>query len=151
MSAVIRPLASGLAVLAVAAASAFGGIGVSTAMAHPSPAPHSQGPEKPPCPTEDSPGPCHWDAQTQGNGKGTSFDAPPYCMVDSEVSAFLTVAGPAGGWVTVNGKDHKALTLVTDDDYGDEVRPDAGPFTGLLYNVPGPGVVEVDGIVCETT
>ena len=25
------------------------------------------------CVTEDSPGPCFWDAKTQGNGKGTSF------------------------------------------------------------------------------
>lgn len=33
-----------------------------------------QGPEDfPPCPTEDSSGPCFWDAKTQGNGKGRSF------------------------------------------------------------------------------
>jgi hypothetical protein len=25
------------------------------------------------CPMEDSPGPCYWDAQLQGNHKGTSF------------------------------------------------------------------------------
>lgn len=27
----------------------------------------------PPCPTEDSPGLCVWDAEHQGNGKGRSF------------------------------------------------------------------------------
>lgn len=27
----------------------------------------------PACPFEDSPGPCVWDAQHQGNGRGTSF------------------------------------------------------------------------------
>ncbi len=27
----------------------------------------------PPCAEEDSPGPCYWDAQTRGNGLGTSF------------------------------------------------------------------------------
>lgn len=27
----------------------------------------------PACPQEDSPGPCRWDAQAQGNGEGTSF------------------------------------------------------------------------------
>lgn len=26
-----------------------------------------------PCATEDSPGPCYWDAQHRGNGKGKSF------------------------------------------------------------------------------
>ena len=26
-----------------------------------------------PCATEDDPGPCHWDAARQGNGKGQSF------------------------------------------------------------------------------
>lgn len=27
----------------------------------------------PPCPEEDSPGPCFWDARTRGNGLGYSF------------------------------------------------------------------------------
>lgn len=103
----------------------------------------------PPCPTEDSPGPCHWDAQTQGNGQGTSFDAP-YCMFDAEVPAHVTVAGPADGWVTVDGKGYKALTWIT-GDYADEVQPDAGPFDGILYNVPGPGTIAVDGYECEPT
>jgi len=26
-----------------------------------------------PCATEDSPGPCYWDADVQGNGEGRSF------------------------------------------------------------------------------
>lgn len=26
-----------------------------------------------PCANEDGPGPCYWDAQTRGNGKGQSF------------------------------------------------------------------------------
>lgn len=30
-------------------------------------------PSVPPCPTEDAPGPCVWDAHTQGNGQGDSF------------------------------------------------------------------------------
>lgn len=29
--------------------------------------------EIPPCATEDSPGPCVWDAEHQGNGRGRSF------------------------------------------------------------------------------
>ena len=30
-------------------------------------------PQVPPCATEDAAGPCHWDATTQGNGRGQSF------------------------------------------------------------------------------
>lgn len=30
-------------------------------------------PTLPACPMEDSPGPCHWDALHQGNGRGRSF------------------------------------------------------------------------------
>lgn len=33
----------------------------------------SDAPTYPPCATEDSPGPCYWDAQKQGNGQGRSF------------------------------------------------------------------------------
>ena len=33
----------------------------------------SYGYSVPPCPTEDSPGPCFWDAATMGNGRGRSF------------------------------------------------------------------------------
>lgn len=101
-----------------------------------------------PCPTEDSPGPCHWDAQTQGNGQGTSFDAP-YCTVDRHLPEHLTVAGPAGGTITVDGQRQGVLVLV-EGDYADEVGPDAGPFDGILYNVPGPGMVEVDGKECAS-
>ena len=107
-------------------------------------------PEVRACQYEDSPGPCHWDASKQGNGEGTSFDAPPYCMVDREVPLFLTVAGPSGGIITVNDRRVGELVLV-EGDYEDEVAPDAGPFDGILYNVPGPGVVEVDDIECVTT
>lgn len=74
----------------------------------------------------------------------------PYCMVDRELPRFVTVAGPAGGWVTVDGRSHKALTRVT-GDYGAEVAPDAGLYDGILYNVPGPGLVAVDGHECEPT
>lgn len=31
----------------------------------------------PPCVTEDSPGPCYWDAPTRGNGIGQSFIVTP--------------------------------------------------------------------------
>lgn len=31
----------------------------------------------PPCPTEDSAGPCYWDAERQGNGTGQSFTVNP--------------------------------------------------------------------------
>lgn len=74
----------------------------------------------------------------------------PYCMVDREIPDHLTVAGPAGGWITVDGEPYKALTLVT-GDYADEVAPDAAPYNGILYNVPGGDVVSVDGWKCETT
>lgn len=74
----------------------------------------------------------------------------PYCMVDADLPAHQTVAGPAGGWITVDGRDYKALTLVTADDYGSEVAPDAGPFDGILYNVPA-GTVAVDGHGCDLT
>lgn len=82
-------------------------------------------------------------------------DAPepgaPYCMVDRDDSAHLTVAGPAGGWITIDAEGYKALTRVTADDYGSEVAPDAEPFDGILYNVPGGDLIAVDGEVCETT
>jgi hypothetical protein len=101
-----------------------------------------------PCPTEDSPGPCHWDAQTQGNGQGTSFDAP-YCTVDRHLPEHLTVAGPAGGTITVDGQRQGVLVLV-EGDYAEEVGPDAEPYDGILYNVPGPGTVAVDGKECAS-
>lgn len=75
----------------------------------------------------------------------------PYCMVDREIPDHLTVAGPAGGWVIVDGEGYKALTRVTADDYGSEVAPDAEPFDGILYNVPAGDVIAVDGEECETT
>lgn len=31
----------------------------------------------PPCAEEDSPGLCYWDAQSRGNGQGTSFIVLP--------------------------------------------------------------------------
>lgn len=43
--------------------------------AAPGPMPTRAG-ELEPCPTEDSTN-CYWDATTQGNGAGTSFEAPP--------------------------------------------------------------------------
>jgi len=85
------------------------------------------------------------------DSQGPETPVLPYCQVDRLVPDHLTVVGPAGGWVTVNGRDHKALTLVTGDDIGREVAPDAGPYDGLLYNVPGPGEVAVDGHVCMTS
>jgi hypothetical protein len=30
-----------------------------------------------PCVTEDAPGPCHWDADTRGNGHGISYVVTP--------------------------------------------------------------------------
>jgi hypothetical protein len=58
-----------------------------------------------PCTTEDDPGPCHWDAQHQGNGKGTSFDAYPPRAVPSEVPSraeaeryYVTHLGPSAAW-----------------------------------------------------
>ena len=75
----------------------------------------------------------------------------PYCMVDREVPEHLTVAGPSGGTITVDGERSGELVLVDAIDYGDEVAPDAGPFDGIQYNVDGPGIVRVDGIECETT
>ncbi|QFG25415.1 hypothetical protein [Actinomadura sp. WMMB 499] len=35
--------------------------------------PDSSHVDYPPCVTEDSPGPCYWDAEIQGNGEGRSF------------------------------------------------------------------------------
>jgi hypothetical protein len=75
----------------------------------------------------------------------------PYCMVDRDLPAYLTVAGPADGRITVNGVSAGTLVLVDAIDYGPEVAPDAGPYDGILYNVEGPGTVRVDGQVCETT
>ena len=77
--------------------------------------------------------------------------AAPYCSVDREVPEHLTVAGPSGGIITVDGERSGELALVDAIDYGDEVAPDAGPFDGIQYNVDGPGEVRVDGMVCETT
>lgn len=72
--------------------------------------------------------------------------AAPYCMVDREVPEYLTVAGPADGVVTVDGDERATLVLV-DADVADE----AGPYDGIVFNVPGPGVVAVDDQVCEST
>ena len=89
----------------------------------------------------------------QGDIYIVGADAPepgtPYCMVDREIPGHLTVAGPAGGWITVDGDGYKALTRIA-GDYADEVQPDAGPFDGILYNVPGDQIA-VDGHLCETT
>lgn len=70
----------------------------------------------------------------------------PYCMFDAEVPRHLTVAGPADGVITVNGKNRGVLVLV-DEDVVDE----SGGFTGIRFNVKGPGTVAVDGIGCEST
>lgn len=90
-----------------------------------------------------------------GTAQATESQGPenvaPYCMVDREVPQYLTVAGPAGGEVSVDGVWRTDLEKVTPDDYGSEVAPDAAPFDGIAYNVPGPGEVDVDGHVCETT
>ena len=72
-------------------------------------------------------------------------------MVDREVPEHLTVAGPSGGTITVDGERSGELVLVDAIDYGSEVAPDAGPYDGIQYNVDGPGEVRVDGMVCETT
>lgn len=32
----------------------------------------------PPCVTENSPGPCYWDADTMGNGEGVSFNVDAF-------------------------------------------------------------------------
>jgi hypothetical protein len=48
----------------------FAGYGVAQLIAemiNPAPAPLAA------CVSEDSPGPCYWDADTRGNGRGTSF------------------------------------------------------------------------------
>jgi len=102
------------------------------------------------CATEDDPGPCHWDAQTQGNGLGRSFDSAPYCMVERDQPAFLTVVGPAGGTVSVDGRSAGRLVAIA-GQYSDEVRPDADPYGAILYNVAGGEDVRVDDFPCETT
>lgn len=70
----------------------------------------------------------------------------PYCMFDAEVPTHLTVAGPAGGSITVDGRARGVLVLV-DEDVADEAQP----FDGIRFNVKGPGVVAVDGNECEST
>ena len=75
----------------------------------------------------------------------------PYCMVDREDPAHLTVAGPAGESITVDGERAGNLSLVTPDDYGGEVAPDAAPYNGILYNVRGGERVFVSDQECETT
>ena len=72
----------------------------------------------------------------------------PYCMFDAEVPSHVTVAGPAGGTITVNGKRVGELALVEAID--SDVAVEAGPFDGIQYNIPG-GTIAVDGKVCETT
>lgn len=159
----IRPTLSGLAVLAAAALAAGCGLALEPSTAH-TPAP------LPACQTEDSVN-CHWDAKTQGNGRGRSFTvdangtvtyddggdaSQPYCLVDLDSAkyGFVSVAGPAEGWVFVDDHDgnaHVAGQLVaTDEDTADE----ADPYRGLLDNVRVKSTtpaVSVDTIVCETT
>ena len=74
----------------------------------------------------------------------------PYCLVDRDNPAHLTVAGPPDGWITVDGESAGQLAMIG-GDMAEEVSPDAGPYGGILYNVPGGQVVAVDGIACETT
>ena len=69
----------------------------------------------------------------------------PYCTVNTEVSLYLTVSGPANGVITVDGVEHGWL-IEADEDVADE----AAPYDGILYNVPGPGEVRVNDIACET-
>jgi predicted small lipoprotein YifL len=85
-------------------------------------------------------------ADSQGPENGA-----PYCMVDRENPAFLTVSGPAGEAITVDGWRRGNLVLVTPEDYGVEVAPDAEPYNGILYNVPGGKRVFVADHECETT
>ena len=76
----------------------------------------------------------------------------PYCQYDPEIPGHITVAGPAGGKITVDTVPAGTLVKI-EGDYASEVLPDAGGFGGILYNVPGPVVFQlaVDGIECETT
>lgn len=65
-----RPLIAGLSVLAAAALSAGIGLDLTPTTTH---TPTTTVTVDRACTTEDDPGPCFWDAEHQGNGKGRSF------------------------------------------------------------------------------
>jgi hypothetical protein len=60
-----------------------------------------------PCATEDSPGPCFWDAQTRGNHLGHSFIRPATPAVNPDMFRFTGIEGK--GWVTVSKRDARVL------------------------------------------
>lgn len=99
-----------LAAGAVAAAVTAGGLALAlgpsspTSVATPRPAAVTGGPLAP-CPTEDSPGPCWWDAAARGNGEGHSFWAAADGAVwplDGAPRAFRDVGGHSGCWIYVS-------------------------------------------------
>ena len=71
-----------------------------------------------------------------------------FCHVDRELPDSLTVSGPAGGRIRVDGRDAGYLESIA-GDMGDEVADDAGPYSGILYNVAGPGRVTVNDVECH--
>ena len=75
-------------------------------------------------------------------------DSIPFCRVHDESPVTLTVTGPAGGHVTASGISVGWLETIAGEQ-GEEVAEDAGPYSGILYNVPGPGEVRVNDVVCR--
>lgn len=77
-----------------------------------------------------------------------AHDSIAFCRVHDESPVTLTVTGPAGGHVTASGISVGWLETISGDQ-GEEVAEDAGPYSGILYNVPGPGEVRVNDVVCR--
>lgn len=75
-------------------------------------------------------------------------DSIPWCRVTVESPVTLTVTGPAGGRVTASGVTVGWLETISGEQ-GEEVADDSGPYSGILYNVPGPGEVRVNNVVCR--
>lgn len=89
----------------------------------------------PACAQEDSPGPCFWDAKTQGNGKGRSF------FVDAAGNVYYTTPPAASkdrGYVmTHSGKvvrmDAKGCFFLEYDDAYGVPKSDYDPGDGEFF------------------
>jgi hypothetical protein len=73
-----------------------------------------------PCATEDSPGPCHWNAQTRGNGRGRSFTR----AADGTITYTLPASLPSWAhWKTAprGACRHGATGIIAWGGHGDGV------------------------------
>lgn len=105
----------------------------------------------PPCPTEDSSGPCFWDAKAQGNGHGRSFwvlsDGTVIHVIEREEAyAAYSAAFRGGGCLADFNANYLGTRFVR--DLPDDVRQDLAEGRLQLDSegyTDQPGIADFEG------